>query len=116
MCKLRNLLVAVFAILHLTACASAIKVELAVSKAQNAIATIKPLAGQANPNPSSCVLPCQLQLDKNSKYEISINSDGYYPAAIKLDYNAAFATARALYPREYRVPLVIPLIENKNSH
>lgn len=100
-------------IFNLTACAPAITVDLAVSPAQKASATIKSLTKESNPNPSSCNLPCQLQIDRSTKYEVSISSEGYYPAVIMLDHTAALFTSSALYPREHHVPLIIPLIKDQ---
>ena len=115
MCKVKNIVSVFIVAQYLTACAPAITVDLAVSPAKKASASIKSLTDQTNPNPQSCNLPCQLQIDRNSKYEVSISSDGYYPATVTFDHTAALFTSSALYPREHHVPLVIPLIENKTS-
>jgi hypothetical protein len=62
-----------------------------------------------NENPSSCNMPCAIKLEPDTKFEVSLDAQGYYPAVIQYDWLMAFSTTTSWG----HSPLIIPLIPRK---
>ncbi len=100
-----------------TGCSSSMTsvVDISVFPVTTANAKFKQLAGEKkNLLPSSCRLPCSVAIEEDSKYQVSIDAPGYYPAVVQFDgvtvLNQVSITNFDQTNDPRHVPLTIPLI------
>ena len=95
--------------LALTGCTPPVIVEMAVMPATPTTVKIKQLAGDTGSNPTTCNIPCSVKVEHGSNYQVNLDASGYYPVAIKFDWEMAWFTSGG----NERTSLVIPLIQRK---